>query len=389
MEIPNPIVQVLPLSEVSKLQEIFPEPTLAIDFETKGVDANHPNQYVVGMGISNGKHAVYIPFDDDRLTVYETEVFISFFKNKKLVAHNVAFDSAWFERYFHTPVKWACTYGYLNQLDTEGKKGLKPASMTYLNIPARHDEELGVWLKTHKLSKSNMWQAPVEILGKYCALDAAYCYLLYEIIQEALIKLPDLQSYHEEEFMNLINLVLNTQRQGMLVDEHGLKTELERLQIESKETLRLFYTHNMTRPHIQQFNEDVITQINSTAPPLLTKSGGESVRRLRWEQSVETKYNKGKFNHQSSHHLRWLLYDMLGCQVYKKTPKGEPSVDKTILPLMGEVGKLLVKHNKLNKQCQYITAALQNINHGRIYPRFKIPGTKTGRLSGGFEVGKL
>ena len=91
---------------------------------------------------------------------------------------------------------------------------------------------------------------------------------------------------------------------------------------------------------------------------------------------------KCQFNLNSNSQLCWLFYEWLEYPVQKRTDAGEPSIDKQCLPMLGEPGKLLAAYGKLEKERQYIQAALDLVHENVIHPGFRVPGTLTGRLAG-------
>ncbi|MEN8112927.1 MAG: DNA polymerase I [Actinomycetota bacterium] len=94
----------------------------------------------------------------------------------------------------------------------------------------------------------------------------------------------------------------------------------------------------------------------------------------------------GSFNVNSTLQLREVLFDRLGLPVIKKTPKGAPSTDASVLEkLKGEhaiVGDLLTYRELEKLRGTYVEALLRLVDDdGRIRGRFNQMGAATGRLS--------
>ena len=94
----------------------------------------------------------------------------------------------------------------------------------------------------------------------------------------------------------------------------------------------------------------------------------------------------GPFNVNSTLQLREVLFDRLGLPVMKKTPKGAPSTDATVLEkLRGEheiVSDLLTYRELEKLRGTYVEALLRLVSDdGRIRGRFNQMGAATGRLS--------
>ncbi len=92
------------------------------------------------------------------------------------------------------------------------------------------------------------------------------------------------------------------------------------------------------------------------------------------------------FNINSTQQLRSVLFDQLGLPVVKKTPKGVPSTDASVLEkLAGEhdIVANLLKYRELDKlRSTYVDALLDLVDDdGRVRGRFNQVGAATGRLS--------
>ncbi|MEZ5176206.1 MAG: DNA polymerase I [Acidimicrobiia bacterium] len=92
------------------------------------------------------------------------------------------------------------------------------------------------------------------------------------------------------------------------------------------------------------------------------------------------------FNVNSTQQLRAVLFDGLGLPVIKKTPKGVPSTDASVLEKLAdqhEIVEKLLSFRELDKlRSTYVDALLQLVDDdGRVRGRFNQMGAATGRLS--------
>ena len=114
---------------------------------------------------------------------------------------------------------------------------------------------------------------------------------------------------------------------------------------------------------------------------------GERLRgRLGELETLIHKAAGGPFNVNSTLQLREVLFDRLGLPVLKKTPKGAPSTDASVLEKLRdehEIVEHLLLYRELEKlRGTYVEALLRLVDEdGRIRGRFNQMGAATGRLS--------
>lgn len=92
-----------------------------------------------------------------------------------------------------------------------------------------------------------------------------------------------------------------------------------------------------------------------------------------------------EFSFTSDKQLNWLIYDAMECPVLEKTVKGTPKTD------VGTIQRLCEDYPQLTtvakyKGCKSVYATfvggmLDRVENDRIYPRFNVNGTTTGRIS--------
>ena len=94
----------------------------------------------------------------------------------------------------------------------------------------------------------------------------------------------------------------------------------------------------------------------------------------------------GPFNVNSTLQLRKILFEQLGLPIIKKTPKGAPSTDASVLEKLAdqhEIVSKLLSFRELDKlQSTYVESLLKLVDaDGRVRGRFNQMGAATGRLS--------
>jgi DNA polymerase I-like protein with 3'-5' exonuclease and polymerase domains len=285
-----------------------------------------------------------------------------------------------------------------------------------LGWPEPNTEDLYAWLKERKLPKGQMWQAPPDILGRYCALDTSATYDLYRYFETFYQRFPDLARYHREEFLTLVELTIQQNIGGLQIDRSKLIRYRTQLALDIDAAATAVLEHPDVKPCVELWNMWRAVDWWDRQPPKFNKDGKTVAKRWsNWKDREAVVTTTNHFNIKSKKHLGWLFYDNLcSVQVTKQpktgnnkptfwdrgeaevtygenkftvhlTNKGGLPIDKSVLPQFGEVGKLLVKYNDLDKKLSFVNACLAVSSSGTLHPNFKVPGTVTGRLSGGLE----
>lgn len=271
-----------------------------------------------------------------------------------------------------------------------------------------------------KADKGQMWQAPAHILGKYCALDSWSTYVLFtRVLKPALDKFNVLQEYHTTSFVNLVEILIEQQLSGFLANVEELTKYGQHLREKALELIEEFLKHESVAPHVAEHNERVVQEHLAKEPARYKKAaireepkkkykkdGSLSGLWLKWDEWKRTQTptesknwqnwneklaelkSQNHFNPNSGQQLAWLFYEKLGYEVLLLTDTGNPAVDARAMQQWGEPGALLVKQGVANKEASYVEAAVNYTIDGVIHPKFRVPGTLTGRLSGasGFNV---
>ncbi len=405
---------------------------VVLDLETTGL---HPRSArVVGFALATSAGATYFHIGESGQAYSMFVELCQAFDEKQtpLIAHNVAFDSC----FLPASCNWVfCTYAAYKHLASEGYAGqkwdLKSAQVEMLGWSDKGDVELVEWLEANKLTKSEMWKAPKDILGKYCALDAESTWQLYNhVLLPAVKRFRAYEDYHAR-FLDLVWHVREMRMEGIHVDHESLQAYRDELTERIKTKRQAFFSHPNVGPNVDAFNqrvfqEEVLAKEPAkykkgdelgSEPPKFKKDGGLSqnwvkwdARRqelenrvpevsqtwLNWEKKMETykhaltqlepEVDLGLFNPQSSKHKQWLFYEVLQYEVKVYTSNEnnpQPAVDEEALQGFGEEGQLLIALNEDLKLASMVQSCLDKLD-GSNYLRvgLKCPGTYTGRLGG-------
>lgn len=322
--------------------------------------------------------------------------------------------------------------------------GLKDAQVQVLQWENSNEGELDEWLVTNgyykggrcaddtvarrhalfqegklKPDKSMMHLAPPSILGKYCILDAEACYLLYT---KHLLPVSEQfgEDFHDFTvmFMHLIKLHIEQKLWGLQVDLEALNNRRTILAQEIIDRDRGLLTHPLLVDHIAAIESGLRKELEAREParylkqkerppepPRYRKDGKESKTWLnwvangdkylvpvvsqnwlnwqeRWTRAINGDDPAYRFNLQSGDQLRTLLYSRMGYPVRVETESGLPGTGVKALKGMGEVGKLFIERAWCEKEMSYLVDyAERAVDTATIHPSFRLPGTKTGRLS--------
>lgn len=446
------------ITEIAHIfEQLKDEKVVAFDFETKGVKVGiHPEDRPVGIGLGWSTGLAYIDLETMAQDCGIVEYIWNQLAPLPIICHNMYFDGmvyyAWNKKLFgegrHLNML-GCTLGYYMQLANEGfdgqRHGLKFAQEDLLLWTETNEFDLDNWLIDNKLvrntstkekqgyywrfgwaedgtgrfvkpSKGEMWQAPPEILGKYCALDCDSTLQLWNFIFEpAFKKFPGIKNYHSREFLALVKELIEQTLFGIRLRSDDMTDYESWLASEMDNYEQLFRAHERVAPLVAAFEdrkmqEFLVNYPNKyrkkkipKEPTKVTKSGTISKVWLKWDERMKAgdfepeisknwlrkeekrhKIEQGelseyKFNINSGDQRRWLLYENLfnermswvwdarmeankllfdGRVEIPLTKTGLPTCGGQALNLFEDVGELLRKHDKVKKEREYINSYL-------------------------------
>ena len=407
---------------------------VVLDLETTGL---HPrSSRVVGFALATSAGSTYFHIGESG-QAYEMFVRICQefdAQQTPLVAHNVAFDSC----FLPTACNWVfCTYAAYKHLASEGYAGqkwdLKSAQVEMLGWEDKGDVELVEWLTEHKLTKGDMWRAPKDILGKYCALDAESTWQLYNhVLLPTVNRFPAYKDYHTR-FLDLVWHVREMRMEGIHVDAEQLAQYNHTLQGRIADKRTAFLSDPDVLPNVTNFNTRVFEEEClakepakyrkgeelGNEPAKFKKDGGISLNWVKWDQRRQelegkepevsqnwVRWNEkhqafqdglrnfiqedlykdlGLFNPQSSKHKQWLFYEVLQYEAKVFTDNEnnpQPAVDEEALQGFGRPGALLISLNNDLKLQSMVQSCLDKLDGNLLRVGLKCPGTYTGRLGG-------
>ncbi len=219
---------------------------------------------------------------------------------------------------------------------TASRHNMDALAKFYLNQDTIHYEDIagkGAKQKTFDLIE-------IETASDYAAEDADITMQLHEVLGAQLRQDDRLNSVYSEIEMPLVDILLEVERNGVLIDR-------DMLSIQGKE--------------IDQKLSKIELEI--------------------YQQAGEV------FNLSSPKQIQAILFEKLELPVLRKTPKGQPSTAEDVLEELGrdyEIPALLMEHRSLNKlMSTYIDKLPQEINPqtGRVHTSYQQAVASTGRLS--------
>lgn len=432
---------------------------MALDFETQGLTLDRTeagfSSRTVGIGLADSRGSWFIDFRDSHPSTYEYIMRKLEELQIPLLAHNLNFDGMWPMRDFGIWLNWrACTYAVYKSTATEGwpgqKWGLKDAQVDLLGWKDSNESELDNWLVSNgygaegRPNKGEMWRAPKNILGKYCALDADSTYQLYTEIQlPVLRKFKALNIYCTVYYPKYSRILIEQSLSGIRIDITRLEEHSRVNMIELSEAEKAIFRSSVLRPFLDKHNQLFLDELKAEEPaqylktkkrppePSKFRSDGKpskvhatwvqneskyapivSKNWLKWEEKWKAAQVTEHFNYRSGPQKKRMFFEWMYPQsnftfitrrngdretredvfqlitderkVYlPPTKSGQAPTDRKALRQMGEVGKLFLTINDLTKEQQFIEGLKENSFTGRLYPQFRVPGTLTGRLSGG------
>lgn len=335
------------------LDRLLKSPKTAIDIETSGL--NFLEDKIVGTGFAlNKEESFYIPLYkyDEKLIPYweqstEDEIksdLYKFFTNETLkIAYNGQFDFKFIRKYLGLKRINNASFdvmlaSHLLNENLNGMRTLKLLSILFTDMGG-YESVLYNWLRENKITKDNMYQAPVEILGKYCCLDTLATYRLYSKF--------DIQ-LEREGLLHLFNtLTMPLQKVLMDVEYDGVQVDIVHLQA------------------LESTNKKMLENQLSI---------------------IRGKVGDPNFNVNSTQQLADLLFNKLGCKVVRTTATGAPATDKATIEKYAKkhsvLQDILDYKKKRTETSTFLTGmkALLDKNN-KVHTSYLLHGTDSGRLS--------
>lgn len=220
------------------------EPMIALDTETTGVDVYQDE--IVGISITLPKHDYhgYIPVAHDEgeqlPRSFVLEVLRDVLESEEIgkVLHNAKFDIHMFLRHGVRlrGLRWDTMVAMHLLNENEESFALKDLATKYLKIPSDTYETL--------FGKTAFNTIPLDVALVYAAKDTDLTWRLYQFQQKHFDRLPKLRKIYEKIENPIINVSVEMERAGFVIDEEyarkladELRAELAEIEDELRKTL--------------------------------------------------------------------------------------------------------------------------------------------------------
>ena len=332
------------------------ERAVAVDLETRGTVASHPEFRIVGVGLAASIGSIYL--DVSKMSRTQVRNVLEHIIHLPLIGHNIYFDASGFRAYgvpFENTNWLACTYVLYKQLASEGYLGqtwgLKSAMTEMLGWTNTNEDGIDKWLiasgyatglsnkddtakkrlrkwkaklgtKTPvRPNKGEMWRVPASRLGHYCALDCEATWLLFrDVLAPSLTRIPpQTWEMHTNGFVPLIGILIDNHFTGLTLDVDKLSAyneELKSLIIEKKCAFR---NHPLLSEHITQVEGHWLSEI--PVPSQFCKDGRPSKVYANYLEKMEA-IKRGALKDYTfninGNEMRELLYKLVQYEVIKQ-----------------------------------------------------------------------
>jgi DNA polymerase-1 len=318
---------------------------IAIDTETTSLDYTQAQLVGLSFAVQTGE-AAYLPLAHaypEVPTQLNREIVLEKLRpllenpNKHKVGQNLKYD-------YHVLANHGITLQGISDdtmlasyvLDSTGKHNLDFLSQKYLNLKTiSYEEVAGKGAK-----QLNFSEIAIETAAHYAAEDADVCVRLHHALQAKLQAQVELLKLYNALEMPLLSVLARLERNGVLIDDNLLVHQSMEL--------------------------------------------SQQMMSLEQKAHDEAGHN---FNLNSPKQIQTILYEQLQIPVIKRTPKGQPSTDESVLQELAEeyaLPKLIIEHRSLSKLKSTYTDKLPeqiNVKTGRVHTSYHQAVTATGRLS--------
>ncbi len=318
----------------------------ALDTETTSLDYSQAEVVGLSFAVEAGK-AAYLPLAHDYPDVPEQlnrEEVLKQFKalledtsqaklgqNLKYDANVLANHGIELQGIAHDTMLESYVYN-----STATKHNMDDLAKKYLGLETIHYEDVA----GKGAKQIGFQEVPLEQAAPYAAEDADITLRLHQVLSAKLAQQPKLEKLYRDIEMPLVPVLSSMERTGVLID----------------------------RDMLAQQSMELSSKINSI------------------EQHAHELAGQA-FNLGSPKQIQEILYDKLKLPVLKKTPKGQPSTNESVLQELAldyPLPKLILEYRSLSKlKSTYTDKLPEQINPktGRVHTSYHQAVTATGRLS--------
>jgi hypothetical protein len=381
---PTPNLFVLSDSIMDELEKH--QGPVAFDYETSGLKWKDEGFLIRSVSFHNDDISLAIEVYNPYVKPETRDRLMRYIANHRgLIAHNAMFEAGvTFAVTGKIPAILCCTRALGMQLAGEGS----PGQSWGLKVLAKDLLGWGDWSKG--VDVKNAMDIPWDVLGKYNQIDSAATWELFKIMRDVVTAHKStwgkfFWEYHQQDFMNLVDLQIEAYSNGLNIDETRTITYQGIVQQEIEDKRKDWYSHEIISQGVKVFNKSVVDELKGQLKKIpVTRKDGQVTK--RWENAkskVQEAETTMHFNIDSNTHLKWMLYDYLKLEAPKKTKKGEPSVDADSLERIPIYGEMILSYRASIAMFKFLRALLSNQKGGIVRIPIKTPGTITGRCSAG------
>lgn len=370
------------------LDSLKSELFIVIDIETTGLDVH--SDKVIGLGISGLKKGYYIPVDV--VSTDEMRTILQSLKGRNLLMFNASFDSSFLLNAFGVdllPDLYCEVILLKHTCDEVPPFGLKEIANKVFGLDSTNEQrELKESVKANGGKANEFYKADLEILAKYCIQDCLLTGRLFEHYMPKLANMGLLDFFYKDEVMPLYKeVVVPMERRGVAIDMPKLKQAAIDISVDMLALEAVIMSQLSDK--LDLFNAEVLDKMFSRTTPTGKPSKWTAIYSTA-KEAYDAKFpGVPLFNLASKHHLKKLFFDILGETPLSTTDKGSPQVDDDFLESVASKYKWAADLRDLNKLQKingtYFQRFLTETKDGIFYPRYKMHGTVSGRLSGDFQ----
>lgn len=223
--------------------DLLEETIIAVDTETTGVDVYEDKIVGISFTLPKRNYHVYIPVAHDEgeqlPRSFVLEMLRDVLESEQIgkVLHNAKFDIHMFLRHGVRVrgLKWDTMVAMHLLNENEESFALKNLAPKYLKVPADTYETL--------FGKVPFNSIPLDVALVYAAKDTDITWRLYEFQRTHFERLPNLKNIYEKIENPLIDICVDMERTGFVIDKEYAKDLGEQLRVELSEIERELQEH--------------------------------------------------------------------------------------------------------------------------------------------------
>ncbi|MCS1350357.1 DNA polymerase [Mechercharimyces sp. CAU 1602] len=236
------------------IKDLYNEPIIAVDTETTGLNVYSDRIVGISFTLPNADYHVYIPLAHENCEQLTRDYVLGeihgILEEECIgkVLHNAKFDMHMFLRHSvrMRGLAWDTQEAMklLNENEVHDENGkaysLKRLATKYLKVPSDNFKAL--------FGDASFREVPIDVALVYAAKDTDISWRLYQFQRQHMEKLPKVLNTYEKVENPLIEIVVDMERTGFVIDQEYAKELGEQLQLEIVEI------HQKLREHFGDIN---------------------------------------------------------------------------------------------------------------------------------------